>query len=280
VTRRAAVLGQPISHSLSPVLHGAAYEALGLSDWRYDRQECDEEGLAGLVAGLGPDWAGLSLTMPLKRRAVEIADEVSPLVDLAGAANTLIPVDREGARRWRAENTDVLGMVDALSQGGVVGFESPVIVGAGGTAQATLVAFHRMGKTTVTAVVRDLARANELRQTAERAGVALAVRSWDDAREVCAAAQVIVSTVPAEAGLAVAALLFPPGEPRVTPPCVVMDVGYHPWPTPLALATVAEGCRVISGRELLLHQAVHQVELMTGRKAPVAAMRAALDAAT
>ena len=88
--RRAAVLGSPIKHSLSPVLHGAAYQALDLHGWHYDKIECDEPGLPGLVDGMGPEWAGLSLTMPLKRVALTVADEVSPLAEAVGAANTLV----------------------------------------------------------------------------------------------------------------------------------------------------------------------------------------------
>ena len=83
--RRAAVLGSPIQHSLSPVLHGAAYQALDLQGWHYDKIECDEAGFSRLVDRMGPEWAGLSLTMPLKRVALTVADEVSPLAELLGA---------------------------------------------------------------------------------------------------------------------------------------------------------------------------------------------------
>src|SRR5579859_4190175 len=102
--RRAAVLGSPIEHSLSPVLHRAAYQALGLPGWRYDKIECDEPGLPRLVDGMGPEWAGLSLTMPLKRVAMTVADEVSPLAEAIGAANTLV---FSAAGGKRADNTDV-----------------------------------------------------------------------------------------------------------------------------------------------------------------------------
>ena len=90
VTHRAAVLGMPIEHSLSPVLHTAAYAELGLSGWDYGRYAVDEAGLPGFVAGLGPEWVGLSLTMPLKRVALEVADEVTPDTAAIGAANTLV----------------------------------------------------------------------------------------------------------------------------------------------------------------------------------------------
>jgi len=112
--RRAAVLGSPIRHSLSPVLHGAAYQALGLHGWRYDMIECDEPGLAPLLDGMGPEWAGLSLTMPLKRVALAVADEVSPLARAVGAANTLVFPPGGPAAGRRADNTDVAGLVAAL----------------------------------------------------------------------------------------------------------------------------------------------------------------------
>ena len=102
--RRAAVLGSPIKHSLSPVLHGAAYQALDLHGWHYDKIECDEAGLPGLVDSMGPEWAGLSLTMPLKRVALTVADEVSPLAEAVGAANTLVFPRRPGRRQAGAQH--------------------------------------------------------------------------------------------------------------------------------------------------------------------------------
>src|SRR5260370_24562337 len=108
--RRAAVLGSPIKHSLSPVLHGAAYQALELHGWHYDMIECDEPGLPPLIDGMGPEWAGLSLTMPLKRVALAVADEVSPLARAVGAANTpVFPPGRPAGGR-RAHHTAVAGM--------------------------------------------------------------------------------------------------------------------------------------------------------------------------
>ena len=168
VTHRAAVLGMPIEHSLSPVLHTAAYAALGLSGWDYGRYAVDEAGLPGFVAGLGPEWVGLSLTMPLKRVALDVADEVTPDTAAIGAANTLV---RRGAG-WLAANTDVAGIEQALRAVGVTAVERAVVVGAGGTAQAALAALRRLGETAPTVLVRDPARAGALRDTAERLGVA------------------------------------------------------------------------------------------------------------
>lgn len=309
--RRAAVLGSPISHSLSPVLHRAAYAALGLDGWCYDAYECSEAGLAGFVEGLGPEWAGLSLTMPLKRVALDVANEVSPLAAATGAANTLV-LRPDGSY---ADNTDVAGIVAALSRtaghrmerdgagvagrGAAAGSAGPtnttdvtpastgatghsgtnpgrsrraLVLGAGGTAQAALAALRELGIDEVTVLVRALDRAGELRAAAERLGVApVILAGLGDRAPALPPTEILVSTLPAGAADALGA--------HVQPSAVVLDVVYAPWPTPFAAAAAARGARVVSGLEMLLHQAVAQVQLMTGRAGPVDDMRAALDAA-
>jgi shikimate dehydrogenase len=265
--RRAAVLGMPIEHSLSPVLHHAAYAALGLSGWRYDRYAVDEAGLPAFVDGLGAEWAGLSLTMPLKRVALDVADEVDPDAAAVGAANTL--VRREAG--WFAANTDVVGIVETLREAGVRSVDRAVVLGAGGTAQAALAALRRLGEHAPTVLVRDPARAGALRATAARIGVTPRIVGGFP-RVALPDADVVVSTLPAEAADALAGHRFDPAT-------VVLDVVYAPWPTALAAAAAAAGCRVAGGLEVLLHQAVEQVELMTGRPGPTSPMRAALTAA-
>jgi shikimate dehydrogenase len=267
--RRAAVLGSPIRHSLSPTLHGAAYTALGLTGWRYDAVNCDEAALPPFVRRLGPEWAGLSLTMPLKRVALTVADEVSPLAGAVGAANTLV-IGPPGTPR-RAENTDVAGILAALREAGVDRVRAGVILGAGGTAQAALAALRELGEITPTVLVREPARTADLRTAADRLGVRPTIRGGLADLEL-PEADVVISTLPAGA----ADTLSP--QRWVTRP-VVLDVVYTPWPTPLAASALTSGCRIVSGLAVLLHQAVVQVELMTGRCAPIDQMRAALDAA-
>ncbi|MGH3899020.1 MAG: shikimate dehydrogenase [Pseudonocardiaceae bacterium] len=267
--RRAAVLGRPIRHSLSPVLHGAAYTALGLTGWRYEAFECDEAALPIFVERLGPQWAGLSLTMPLKRAALTVADEISPLASAVGAANTLLLGPLGG--RSKAENTDVAGILAALREAGLDRVSAAVILGAGGTAQAALAALRELGETAPTVLVRDPARTADLRASADRLGVQPTISGGLPG---CAVpeADVVISTLPPGAADVLSPQLWS------TRP-MVLDVVYTPWPTPLAASALGAGCRVVSGLAVLLHQAVAQVELMTGRCAPVAPMRDALDAA-
>lgn len=269
--RRAAVLGSPIEHSLSPVLHGAAYQALDLHGWHYDKIECDEPGLPRMVDGMGPEWAGLSLTMPLKRVALTVADEVSPLAEAVGAANTLVfsPAGPAGGRQ--AHNTDVVGMVAALKEAGLTRIEQAVILGAGGTAQSALAAVRELGHQSPIVLVRNLARTSELRETAERLGMRATI-SDGLITEPLPAADLVISTLPGGAA-------DPLSATRWKPDTMVLDVVYAPWPTPFAGSALAAGCPVVSGLTVLLHQAVAQVELMTGHPGPVEAMRTALTAA-
>ena len=173
--RRAAVLGSPVAHSLSPVLHRAAYAQLGL-DWTYDAVEAGEGGLAAFVASLDPTWAGLSLTMPLKREALELARVRSETATLTRAANTLVPL----GSGWQAENTDVPGMVAALAATGLALPSRAVVLGGGATAASTLVALGRSGVRAVGVAVRRPEAGDVLRSLAERVAVVLDVRPWDD----------------------------------------------------------------------------------------------------
>jgi shikimate dehydrogenase len=266
--RRAAVLGSPIMHSLSPVLHEAAYQALDLHGWHYDKIECDEPGLSRLVDSMGPEWAGLSLTMPLKQVALTVADEVSPLAEAVGAANTLV-FPTAGGRR--ADNTDVGGMVSALREAGLTRVEQAVILGAGGTAQSALAAVRELGHRSPIVLVRNLARTGELRETAERLGMRPTI-SGGLFTEPLPAADLVISTLPGEAADPLSATRWEPGT-------MVLDVVYTPWPTSFAGSALAAGCPVVSGLTVLLYQAVAQVRLMTGHPGPVEAMRTALLAA-
>ena len=319
---KAAVLGAPIAHSLSPVLHRAAYQALGLTGWSYQAIECDEAGLPGLIAGCGPDWAGLSLTMPLKRAVLSLLDEAEPLVGEVGAANTV----RFDAGLRHGHNTDVSGISDALLSRGddppeppdrrsaPSGGEPPrqwgddppeppdrrsaprplprpgyglgltreslrtlieegepgvLILGGGATACSALAAVRGLGASQATAAVRDPRRAGDLLAAAGRLGLPVRLAPFDEPAQP--APGLLISTAPAGAADRYAERIR---QGTLAPGCV-LDVVYHPWPTALATAAQQAGVPTAGGFALLLHQAARQVELMTGKSAPVEAMRAA-----
>ncbi len=271
--RKAAILGKPVEHSLSPVLHGAAFRALGLDGWTYERVEMDGPGLPAFVRGLGPEWTGLSVTMPGKRAALEYADEVTPRAAAVGAANTL--VRRESG--WLADCTDVDGVTEALR---IAGEYSPgaddaaVVLGAGGTAAAAVVGLAALGVRTVRLVVRDPARAAETVEAAQRAGLDVEVLRWADADfgKLAVDSAVLVNTVPPDA--------VRPHLAELAGIACVLDVIYHPWPTALAEAVADRGGRLATGLDMLLHQAFGQSEYFTGQPAPRAEMRDALREAT
>ncbi|KUL51835.1 shikimate dehydrogenase [Streptomyces sp. NRRL S-1521] len=263
--RRAAVLGSPIAHSLSPVLHRAAYEELGLSDWSYDRFEIDEAALPAFIGELGPEWAGLSLTMPLKRAVIPLLDEISATAASVEAVNTVV-LTEDGRRT--GDNTDVPGMVAALREHGIEQVESAAILGAGATASSALAALARICTGEVVAYVRSDARAAEMRQWGDRLDVEVRTADWVDAREALDA-PLAIATTPAGATDELAAAI-------PERPATLFDVLYDPWPTTLAARWSAYGGAVVSGLDLLVHQAVLQVEQMTGRpSAPLDAMRRA-----
>ena len=267
---KAAVLGSPIAHSLSPALHTAAYAALGLDDWTYQAIECDEAGLPAFVTSRGPDWAGLSLTMPLKRTVLPLLDHVDPLAAATGGANTVVfrPDGRYGY------NTDVQGIIDALTEAGAPAPGSATIIGAGATACSALAAAGELGAAGADVVVRDPSRAAGLLAAADRLLLRVRLRPFSALTSDGSVPDLLISTVPAGAADNYSERI----RATAQAPAAVLDVVYAPWPTPLALAASAAGAVVASGFAMLLHQAAAQVELMTGKPAPVEVMREAGEA--
>lgn len=262
---RCAIVGTPVGHSRSPVLHRAGYAALGLIGWEYSRIECDEAGLPVLLTTLGTDWAGLSVTMPAKAAAAAAADRSSDRVQLLGVANTLV----HNGSGWDADNTDVDGVRGALNAGGLSEPGTVLLLGGGGTALSALLAVAEMGaQRVIVAGRRPQSRAAALALAAEVGipAVGCAVTEQDLAAAM-AGVDLVLSAVPAGAADAYASILAPAP--------VLLDVVYHPWPTPLAAARGADRV-TLTGLDMLLHQALRQFELHTGRPAPATAMRAAL----
>jgi shikimate dehydrogenase len=262
--RRAAVLGSPIAHSLSPVLHRAAYASLHL-DWEYDAVEVDEAALPGFLGSLDPSWAGLSLTMPLKEAVIPLLSEIDQTALELRSVNTVLPVDGG----WRGTNTDVYGMTQALVDAGV--HDAPrtaAILGAGATARSAVAAAHRLGARALVVCARREEAALEIADLARNLGMTARTADLRPDRSVLAA-DVLFSTLPGDAAAAWGDLA---GAARGA----LLDASYHPWPTPLA--ALWGGSAVASGRGMLLWQAVEQVRLMTGLEPDAAAMAAALPA--
>jgi shikimate dehydrogenase len=264
VPRAAGVMGRPVAHSLSPALHRAAYRSLGLDGWTYDALEVDAEALPAALDRLGPEWVGVSLTMPLKQAVLPLLDDVSDLALAVGAVNTLSLRD---ARR-SGDNTDVHGIVAALLEAGVTTATGAVVVGGGATAASALAALRELGESSPVVVVRSVARCGPLVAAAERLGVRPRLAGWPEAGELLRTAPFVVSTVPH----GVADELLLPGMSVVG---VLLDVVYAPWPTTLAARWVAGGGVAVPGLEMLVHQAARQVLAWTGSTPDLAAMRVA-----
>ena len=306
VRHRAAVIGQPVSHSLSPVLHLAAYAGLGLSDWAYERRETAPAALPGLLGELaapvvaGPAWAGLSVTMPHKQAVLAHLDVIDPLAQAVGAVNTVVSQrSGTGEALLAGFNTDVAGIVGALQEtaGHLVagraedglGVDSAVILGSGATACSARAALGESGAGRITVAARRHAGPGRALGAAHRTGLGIEALAWKPAdpasnAEVArhlAVADVVVSTLPA----GVAQPLTDPLSEALNqvggtrPGAVMLDVVYAPWPTALAEAWSHGGGAVAPGWLMLLHQAVPQVRLMTGRQPDIELMRTALVSA-
>lgn len=262
--RRCAVLGSPIAHSLSPVLHRAAYRELDL-DWDYEAFDVSAAVLPAFVAGLSREWRGLSLTMPLKRAVIDLCDRVESRGRMLGSINTVVFDD---AGRRAGHNTDVPGFVHALAAHGIHDLDSAIIVGGGATAASAMAAAAEIGAHHVTVAVRSVERAAHLSGLAAPLRIEVELVGFDAVPELHPA-DLIVSTIPVDGQVGIAKSVARLG-------ACVFDVVYDPQVTPLLIAARDAETAAIGGFDLLLHQAARQVELMVGvDQAPLEAMRAA-----
>ena len=271
----AAVIGSPIAHSLSPVIHRAAWERLGLAgDWEYRSAEVDRGGLGAFIAGLDPQCRGLSVTMPCKQAVMQLMDVVDPLAAAVGAVNTVVP----GAGVLTGFNTDVHGITTAIAEAraarGMGPARSACVLGARATASSALAALGALGVTRTTVVARRFSGPGSVVAAAARMGVGIdQVLIGDTTRAGAAlAADIVVSTLPAGAADPLAALVRPGGHQ------CLLDVVYAPRDTALRRAFEAGGAVIAEGTEMLIHQGAQQVRLMTGRDPDTGVMRAALEA--
>ena len=252
---RLAVWGDPISHSRSPRLHAAAYERLGL-DWEYGRRQVDTATFPTALAALDESWRGLSLTMPLKEVAHASADDLDVHARLTGAVNTLLL-----GERLRGFNTDVGGIIDAFAGAEVAELEDVRILGAGATAASALVAAIELGARRVEVRARRPEAAQRLQRIGGELGVTVTAVAFDVPTAEVAAT---IATLPSGTVL----------DPSVADPLsssggVLFEAAYAPWPS--ALAAGWQGTGVISGFEMLLHQAVRQIRifLLGGQDIPL-----------
>lgn len=258
---RAAVLGQPISHSLSPVIHNAGYKALGLPH-EFAAIECNETSLRHVINSCDDTWMGLSLTMPLKEAAFNVADTVTSVAVLARSINTLLLTDQ-----IHADNTDVYGIVQAVREHSLVKATRAVIIGSGATARSAIVACDELGITSIDMIARNKRALNECGEIAQRLGIA--ATATDPRDTVFTETTLTINATPA----GVADVLIPSLHP---PAGAILDVAYNPWPSAITAHWLNSGLVAIPGHAMLLHQAVKQFHLMTGFAAPVDAMRHAL----
>lgn len=248
VERHLAVLGSPIQHSRSPDLHAAAYAVLGLP-WRYDRVEVASGDLPGFLAGLDDSWLGLSLTMPLKREVLPLLAWRSDVADLARAANTVL-LEPDGLRGF---NTDVAGIVGALGDHDVTDVDTAHIIGTGNTAASAFVAAARLGASRVLVSGRSLDGIAALERLGDRLGVHTEWRLYGS--HVPVRCDVVINTLPGD--------IDPDDVPDADLGEVLMEVPYDPWPTPRAARWAERDGLVVSGLEMLLHQAIAQVRIFT-----------------
>ena len=272
---RAAVLGSPIEHSLSPVLHSAGYEAAGLEGWSYERIECTAEQLPEIVGSAAETYRGFSVTMPGKFAALDFADEVTERARAIGSANTLVRVDNADAvgsttsSIWRADNTDCEGIAGALDE--LVGKERQLghvlVIGGGGTARPALWALANRGVEKITVLNRS-DRSAEIMPLLESFKVEADFIDFNrDLEELAMEVDAIISTVPADAL-----------ETRVVElgHAPLLDVIYNPWPTPLATRCASNGHLTVGGLVMLACQSYSQFEQFTNTPAPREEMREAL----
>ena len=271
----AAVIGSPIEHSLSPVIHRAAWAQLGVDGWEYRRLEQDADSLPRFIGGLGGDCAGLSVTMPCKQAVMPLLDVIDPLASAVGAVNTVVPSSGVLA----GFNTDVTGIASAIrracSQADRALPTSAVVLGARATASSALAALGELGIVTSTVAARRFGGPGSVVAASSRLGVSIDQVLWSDRDAVLRAvsgADLVISTLPAGVADPIAEHM------TVREDQVLLDVVYFPRDTALRSAFERNGGIVAEGTDMLIFQAAAQVQLMTGRAPKTDVMRGALEA--
>lgn len=271
----AAVIGSPIEHSLSPVIHRAAWAQIGIDGWEYRRLEQDADSLPRFIGGLGGNCAGLSVTMPCKQAVMPLLDAIDPLASAVGAVNTVVP----SSGILAGFNTDVTGIASAIrracSQADRVLPTSAVVLGARATASSALAALGELGIVTSTVAARRFGGPGSVVAASSRLGVSIDQVLWTDRDAVLRAvsgADLVISTLPAGVADPLAEHM------TVREGQILLDVIYSPRETALRSAFERNGGIVAEGTDMLIFQAAAQVQLMTGRAPKTDVMRGALEA--
>lgn len=275
-TRVVGVIGWPVEHSLSPPMHNAALRHLGL-DWVYVPFAVKPEEVARAVDGVrGLGLVGLNITIPHKAAVLPYLDEATAEVWLLGACNTIV----NDSGYLRGDNTDVQGFLRSVAEAGGSLSDCPVVViGAGGSARAVVLAAVQAGAATVTVLNRTLSRAEELVAALAPAAASVPLRalalSDPETPVAVSEAKVIVDCTPVG--------MYPRHEvPPVIPGewlhsgQLVCDLTYNPRRTALLRAAAAAGAVAVEGTGMLVHQGALALEKWTGKPAPVEVMRRAL----
>ena len=241
------IWGSPVAHSLSPALHSAAYQVLGLP-WTYRSREVSEDAISSAWAGMEA-LEGLSLTMPLKEPVLELVAPRDPIVDLLHAANT---VYRSGATMVLS-NTDPFGVDRALERFGVVA-DHAWVLGAGATARSVGYALGQRGTSDITLCVRDTDRAERTAVHLRKCGLTIQVQLFSEL-DRATPPPLVASTLPGGAeGL-------PEIPSRVVDSAALFDVAYSPWPSHYAKTWGSSDQPVVSGLWMLAYQALAQIRL-------------------
>lgn len=266
-----------MAHSLSPVIHRAAWDSIGLPpDWEYRRCEVAPEELHSFVAELPQECLGLSVTMPHKQAIMPMLDVIDPQAQMIGVVNTVV----HSAGITSGFNTDVYGITEALMgalrkqgrQGSLEGARG-VVLGARATASSAIFALRSIGVTDIHVVGRSFSGQGSALVASHRMGVPIEQHTWSHVESVkaqCESADIVVSTVPARVCDDLAVLV----QPRSG--AVLLDVVYSPWRTRLVNAWEERGGVIAHGIDMLIHQAALQVRLMTGHDANIDVMSKAV----